>query len=101
MAKPPSALASHRYAEVSQFTRIAQAAACVFPERHGDFSFAPMIARVKAENSCLRFPIVLRFSRLLPAEPGVAEPHEGAPARAPRRHGAQARSAGARCGVDP
>jgi 2,3-dihydroxybenzoate-AMP ligase len=62
-AIPIAALASHRYAEVSQFTRIAQAAACVFPERHGDFSFAPMIARVKAENSCLRFPIVLGTPR--------------------------------------
>jgi 2,3-dihydroxybenzoate-AMP ligase len=58
-AIPIAALASHRYAEVSQFTRIAQAAACVFPERQGDFTFAPMIARVRAENPCLRFPIVL------------------------------------------
>ncbi len=58
-AIPIAALASHRYAEASQFTRLAQAAACVYPERQGDFAFAPMIARVKAENPCLRWPIVL------------------------------------------
>ncbi len=58
-AIPIAALASHRYAEASQLTRLAQAAACVYPERQGDFAFAPMIARVKAENPCLRWPIVL------------------------------------------
>jgi 2,3-dihydroxybenzoate-AMP ligase len=58
-AIPIAALASHRYAEVSQFTTLAQAVACVYPERQGDFAFAPMIARVKAENPCLGWPIVL------------------------------------------
>jgi 2,3-dihydroxybenzoate-AMP ligase len=62
-AIPIAALASHRYAEVSQFTRIAEPAACVFPERQGDFSFAPMIARVRAENPCLRFSVVLGAPR--------------------------------------
>ncbi len=58
-AIPIAALATHRYTEISQFTRLAQAAACVYPERQRDFDFAPMIARVKAENPCLRWPIVL------------------------------------------
>jgi 2,3-dihydroxybenzoate-AMP ligase len=62
-AVPIAALASHRYAEVSQFVRIAEAVACVYPERQGDFAFAPMIARVKAENPCLRLSIVLGAPR--------------------------------------
>ena len=70
-AIPIAALASHRYTEVSQFTRLAQAVACVYPERQGDFAFAPMIARVKAENPCLRWPIVL--GRPGPGELSLAE----------------------------
>jgi 2,3-dihydroxybenzoate-AMP ligase len=58
-AIPIAALASHRYNEVSQFVRIGEAASCVYPERQSDFVFAPMIRRVAAENSCLKFPIVL------------------------------------------
>ena len=58
-AIPIAALASHRYAELSQFTRLAQAVACAYPERQGDFAFGPMVARVKAENPCLRFALVL------------------------------------------
>jgi 2,3-dihydroxybenzoate-AMP ligase len=56
---PIAALATHRYTEVSQFVRIAGAAACVYPERYGDFEFAPVIHRVAAENPCLRTRIVL------------------------------------------
>jgi 2,3-dihydroxybenzoate---[aryl-carrier protein] ligase len=62
-AIPIAALASHRYAEVSQFVRLAGAVACVYPERQGDFAFAPMIARVAAENSCLRLRLVLGGAR--------------------------------------
>ncbi|MGO8916485.1 MAG: (2,3-dihydroxybenzoyl)adenylate synthase [Stellaceae bacterium] len=62
-AIPIAALASHRYAEVSQFVRLAAAVACVYPERQGDFAFAPMIARVKAENPCLHLAIVLGAAR--------------------------------------
>jgi 2,3-dihydroxybenzoate-AMP ligase len=58
-AIPIAALPSHRYTEVSQFVRIGGAVACVFPERQGDFRFAPMIARVRAENPALRHTIVL------------------------------------------
>ena len=56
---PIAALATHRYAEVSQFVSIAGAACCVYPERQGDFTFAPMIERVRAESPCLKLSIVL------------------------------------------
>jgi 2,3-dihydroxybenzoate-AMP ligase len=58
-AIPIAALATHRYNEVSQFVEIAQAVACVYPERQGDFAFAPMVARVAGASPCLRFRIVL------------------------------------------
>ena len=58
-AIPICALAAHRYREVSQFTELAQAAACVAPERVGDFEFAPMITRVRNENACLKHAIIL------------------------------------------
>ncbi|MBI3372389.1 MAG: AMP-binding protein [Betaproteobacteria bacterium] len=58
-AIPIAALATHRYAEVSQFVRIAGAAACVYPEAQGDFRFAPTIRRVQEELPCMKFPIVL------------------------------------------
>jgi 2,3-dihydroxybenzoate-AMP ligase len=53
-AIPIAALATHRYAEVSQFVRIAQAAACFYPERQSDFEFEPMVRRVAAESPCLK-----------------------------------------------
>jgi 2,3-dihydroxybenzoate-AMP ligase len=56
---PIAALVTHRYNEISQFVRIAQAAACVYPERQSDFQFAPMIRRIAEESPCLRFRIVL------------------------------------------
>ncbi len=56
---PIAALATHRYAEISQFVRIAQAAACVYPEKQGSFEFGPMVRRIQEESPCLRFPIVL------------------------------------------
>ncbi len=56
---PIAALASHRYAEISQFVEIAEAVACVFPERQSDFIFSPMIKRVRDANACMRWPIVL------------------------------------------
>jgi 2,3-dihydroxybenzoate-AMP ligase len=58
-AIPIAALATHRYNEVSQFVEIAQAVACVYPERQSDFAFAPMVARVAEASRCLRFRIVL------------------------------------------
>jgi len=58
-AIPIAALASHRFAEVSQFVSIAGAAACFYPGAHGDFRFAPMIDRVQAEWPSLRLRVVL------------------------------------------
>jgi 2,3-dihydroxybenzoate-AMP ligase len=62
-AVPIAALPSHRYAELSQFTRLAAAVACAYPERQGDFAFAPMVARVRAENPGLRLALVLGEAR--------------------------------------
>jgi 2,3-dihydroxybenzoate---[aryl-carrier protein] ligase len=56
---PIAALATHRYNEVSQFVHIAQAVACVYPERQSDFEFAPMIRRVREESPCCKFAITL------------------------------------------
>ena len=56
---PIAALATHRYSEISQFVRLSQAVACVYPERQSDFAFAPMVKRVADENSCLKHRIVL------------------------------------------
>jgi len=56
---PIAALATHRYSEISQFVKIAEATACVYPERQGDFTFGPMVKRLSNENPCLKFCIVL------------------------------------------
>ncbi len=58
-AIPIAAIVTHRYGEVSQFVRIASAAACVYPESQGDFQFGPMIKRVQAESPSMKFAIVL------------------------------------------
>src|SRR5438128_9124472 len=54
-AIPIAALVSHRFAEISQFVQLSGATACVYPERHGDFEFEPMILRVQKENPSLKF----------------------------------------------
>jgi len=80
-AIPIAALATHRYAEVSQFVRIAGATACVYPESQSDFRFAPMIARVQQESPALRHRIVLgtpgpgeeSLSGLIEAAPSLPE----------------------------
>jgi 2,3-dihydroxybenzoate-AMP ligase len=58
-AIPIAALVTHRFAEISQFVSLAEATACIYPERTADFSFAPMIERVQAENASLKIRIVL------------------------------------------
>ena len=58
-AIPICALAAHRYLEIDQFTAIAQATACVAPDRLGGFAFAPMIERVARANPCLAHRIIL------------------------------------------
>jgi 2,3-dihydroxybenzoate-AMP ligase len=69
-AIPIAALATHRYAEVSQFVQIAQAAACFYPERQSDFEFEPMVRRVRQGNACLKYCVGLHeLERLIEREP--------------------------------
>ena len=71
-AIPVAALATHRYTEVSQFVRIAQAAACFYPERQSDFEFEPMVRRVREESPCLKFCVNLGTLReLIEREPAL------------------------------
>src|SRR6266853_4089579 len=56
---PIAALATHRYLEISQFAKLSGAAACVTPDRHGDFDFAEMVRRVRGEVPSVRLGIVL------------------------------------------
>jgi 2,3-dihydroxybenzoate-AMP ligase len=66
---PIAALVTHRYAEISQFVKLSGAAMCVYPERQGDFEFEPMIQRVKAECSSLKFCLSLVALRSLIDKP--------------------------------
>ena len=62
---PIAALVTHRFAEISQFTQLSQAACCVYPDRAGDFAFGPMIDRVQAANPCLQLRLVLGQRKIL------------------------------------
>lgn len=65
-AIPIAALVTHRYAEISQFVNLSGATTCVYPDTSGDFTFGPVIDRVQAENTSLKFRLVL-------GEPGAGE----------------------------
>jgi 2,3-dihydroxybenzoate-AMP ligase len=56
---PIAALVTHRFTEINQFTQLAQARCCVYPESLGDFRFGPVIDRVQADNPCLQWRLVL------------------------------------------
>src|SRR3990172_10190437 len=56
---PIAALVTHRYAEISQFARLARAVACVAPDRIGEFDFRQMIDRICQENEALKHRIIL------------------------------------------
>jgi len=58
-AIPIAALVTHRFAEINQFVQLSGATTCVYPERQGEFEFAPMIRRVQAENPHLKHCISL------------------------------------------
>src|SRR3977135_98546 len=58
-AVPIAALVTHRYAEISQFVQLSGATTCVYPERQGDFEFAPMVERIRNESATLRHCISL------------------------------------------
>src|SRR3990167_305180 len=48
---PIAALATHRYAEVSQFVQLSGATTCVVPERAGAFDFQDMVERMRADGT--------------------------------------------------
>src|SRR6185503_13779171 len=73
-AIPIAALVTHRFAEVRQFVQLSGAAACVYPERHGEFEFAPMIERVRAECPSLRHGIPLGMLKSLIDTPAKVPP---------------------------
>jgi len=56
---PIAALASHRYAEISQFVELSGATACVIPEHQRDFDYAEMVNRLRAGNPALKHAIIL------------------------------------------
>lgn len=56
---PIAALVTHRFLEINQFVAQSQARCCAYPERLGDFEFAPMIERVQVANSSLQLRLVL------------------------------------------
>ena len=64
-AIPIAALVTHRFAEISQFVDLSGATTCVYPERHGDFEFEPMIQRVREANRSLRFCLPLALLKSL------------------------------------
>src|SRR6267143_1788792 len=75
---PIAALVTHRFLEVSQFAKLSGAAACVTPDRHGDFDFIEMVRRVRKETPAVKLGIVLgeapagflSFADLVSREPG-------------------------------
>jgi 2,3-dihydroxybenzoate-AMP ligase len=56
---PVAALASQRYAEISQFVKLSGAIACVIPNHLPDFDYVEMVNRIRRENSGLEHAIVL------------------------------------------
>jgi 2,3-dihydroxybenzoate-AMP ligase len=77
---PIAALATHRYAEISQFVQLSGTAACVIPEPHRDFDYAPMVDHVRRESPSLKFAIIFGAAR-----PGFASLSDliSTPARLP------------------
>jgi 2,3-dihydroxybenzoate-AMP ligase len=58
-AIPVMALPAHRYLEISQFVRIAGAVGSITPDKHRDFDFRELIARIRNEQPTLEHAIVL------------------------------------------
>jgi 2,3-dihydroxybenzoate-AMP ligase len=73
---PIMALATHRYAEISQFASLSGAIACVTPDRLGEFDYAEMLDRVRRQNPRLRYGIILGAPRpgLLSLSELIAKP---------------------------
>ncbi len=64
---PIASLATHRYAEISQFVQLSGATTCVIPTPTHDFDYAPMVDRIRKESPTLRHAIILG-----PAQEGFA-----------------------------
>jgi 2,3-dihydroxybenzoate-AMP ligase len=62
-AIPIAALMPHRFAEVSQFSELSGAVACVVPDKQGDFDYCAMVDRVRQKIPGVRHGIVLGPSR--------------------------------------
>ena len=58
-AIPVMALPAHRYLEISQFVQIAGAIGTITPDRHRDFDFRDLIARIRKEQPTIEHAIVL------------------------------------------
>src|SRR6185437_8835848 len=56
-AVPIAALVTHRFAEISQFTELSGATACVTPDRSRDFDYTAMVERIRGSSSTLKYPI--------------------------------------------
>ena len=73
-AIPIMALPSHRFTELDAFAALAEASAYAFPERQGDFEFAPLARRLREKHGSLRLLLSdHRISELLDAPPSAAE----------------------------
>src|SRR5438477_9812958 len=68
-AIPIAALVTHRYAEISQFVQLSGATTSVYPERQGDFEFAPTIERIRNESATLKHCISLPMLKQLIEQP--------------------------------
>jgi 2,3-dihydroxybenzoate-AMP ligase len=56
---PIMALPTHRYREMSQFTELSGAVACVTPDRAKDLDYRDMVVRIRDASKSLRFGIIL------------------------------------------
>src|ERR1035437_8655427 len=56
---PIAALATHRYAEVSQFVKLSRATTCVIPDQHGDCDYGAIVDRIRGESPTLKYGVLL------------------------------------------
>jgi 2,3-dihydroxybenzoate-AMP ligase len=60
---PIASLATHRYAEISQFVELSGATTCVIPPPYHDFDYAPMVDRIRRESKTLKHALILDAPR--------------------------------------
>jgi len=56
---PIASLATHRYAEISQFVELSGATTCVVPAPYHGFDYASMIERIRKESPTLKHALIL------------------------------------------